>query len=174
MSYAEALQEMGDFQATLEQLGLGDYIEVDLRIVRGLAYYTGIVFEIFDRDRLDLTLNVEDEEAFEMTRHLAHTEGLFVGMSSGAAMAAALQAAHGELLREGVAGMGDILTGTIAAVGNNGQGVVGVNWNANQYLASDASYTIWAGTDLADVQNQIDTAGTPVEVSVTGAEKPCI
>ncbi|MGD2121851.1 MAG: histidine--tRNA ligase [Gemmatimonadota bacterium] len=46
-----ALEEMVDFQATLGQLGLGDYVEVDLRIVRGLAYYTGIVFEIFDRDR---------------------------------------------------------------------------------------------------------------------------
>jgi histidyl-tRNA synthetase len=30
-------------------LGLGGYVEVDLRIVRGLAYYTGIVFEVFDR-----------------------------------------------------------------------------------------------------------------------------
>ena len=30
-------------------MGFGDYIEFDLRIVRGLAYYTGIVFELFDR-----------------------------------------------------------------------------------------------------------------------------
>jgi len=30
-------------------MGLGDFVEVDLRIVRGLAYYTGIVFELFDR-----------------------------------------------------------------------------------------------------------------------------
>ena len=29
--------------------GLADYAEVDVRIVRGLAYYTGIVFEVFDR-----------------------------------------------------------------------------------------------------------------------------
>ncbi len=28
--------------------GLGDFVELDLSIVRGLAYYTGIVFEIFD------------------------------------------------------------------------------------------------------------------------------
>jgi len=32
----------------LEARGLGDYVEVDLGIVRGLAYYTGPVFEIFD------------------------------------------------------------------------------------------------------------------------------
>lgn len=29
--------------------GLADYVKVDLGIVRGLAYYTGIVFEAFDR-----------------------------------------------------------------------------------------------------------------------------
>ena len=29
--------------------GLEDYVELDVRIVRGLAYYTGIVFEVFDR-----------------------------------------------------------------------------------------------------------------------------
>lgn len=33
----------------LAAMGLGDYVEIDLRIVRGLAYYTGIVFELFDR-----------------------------------------------------------------------------------------------------------------------------
>ena len=34
----------------LEAMGLGDFVELDLRIVRGLAYYTGIVFELFDRE----------------------------------------------------------------------------------------------------------------------------
>src|SRR5205814_1159270 len=29
--------------------GLAEYVEVDVGIVRGLAYYTGIVFEVFDR-----------------------------------------------------------------------------------------------------------------------------
>jgi histidyl-tRNA synthetase len=29
--------------------GLDDFVKVDLSIVRGLAYYTGVVFEIFDR-----------------------------------------------------------------------------------------------------------------------------
>jgi len=33
----------------LEIRGLGDFVKVDLSIVRGLAYYTGIVFEVFDR-----------------------------------------------------------------------------------------------------------------------------
>ncbi len=42
--------------------------------------------EIFKKTRLDKIVNIEDEEAFEMTRKLAKKEGLFVGMSSGAAM----------------------------------------------------------------------------------------
>jgi histidyl-tRNA synthetase len=29
-------------------MGLGDYVRFDLSIVRGLAYYTGTVFELFD------------------------------------------------------------------------------------------------------------------------------
>ncbi len=33
----------------LEQRGLGGFAEVDVQIVRGLAYYTGVVFEAFDR-----------------------------------------------------------------------------------------------------------------------------
>lgn len=35
--------------ADLEARGLRDFVEVDLTIVRGLAYYTGLVFEVFDR-----------------------------------------------------------------------------------------------------------------------------
>lgn len=34
--------------SNLEARGMRDFIEVDLSIVRGLAYYTGVVFEIFD------------------------------------------------------------------------------------------------------------------------------
>src|SRR5256886_1417207 len=35
--------------AGLRERGLADFIEIDVGIVRGLAYYTGIVFEVFDR-----------------------------------------------------------------------------------------------------------------------------
>ena len=35
----------------LRQRGLAEFVSVDLRIVRGLAYYTGVVFEAFDRSR---------------------------------------------------------------------------------------------------------------------------
>lgn len=35
----------------LEARGLAEFIELDLSIVRGLAYYTGVVFEVFDRSK---------------------------------------------------------------------------------------------------------------------------
>lgn len=42
------------FRATLdalEAMGLGGFLDVDMTIVRGLAYYTGTVFELFDAGR---------------------------------------------------------------------------------------------------------------------------
>ncbi len=36
--------------------GLGGYIEIDYAIVRGLAYYTGVVFEVFDRSKNERAL----------------------------------------------------------------------------------------------------------------------
>ena len=45
--------------------------------------------EIFEKERLDQKLKVADEDAYEMARRLAREEGIFVGMSSGAAMVAA-------------------------------------------------------------------------------------
>jgi len=45
---AQAIEPLRETVATLTTMGLGDFGEVDLTIVRGLAYYTGIVFELFD------------------------------------------------------------------------------------------------------------------------------
>jgi len=52
-----------------------------------------IVPKIYDEGKLDEKLIVEDGEAFDMTRHLAQQEGVFVGLSSGAAVAGALRVA---------------------------------------------------------------------------------
>lgn len=46
---APELERLEQYVEILGALGLGDFVEVDLTIVRGLAYYTGIVFELFDR-----------------------------------------------------------------------------------------------------------------------------
>jgi cysteinyl-tRNA synthetase len=50
--------------------------------------------EIFEKSRLDEKINIEDELAYETARRLAKEEGLFVGMSSGAAMAIAIEVAR--------------------------------------------------------------------------------
>jgi cysteine synthase B len=53
-----------------------------------------IVPEIYRQEELSAKLTVEDEEAFETARLLAVQEGLFVGMSSGAAVAGAIRMAR--------------------------------------------------------------------------------
>lgn len=52
-----------------------------------------IVPSIYDPSQIDETIMVETEAAFEMTRQIVLKEGIFVGMSSGAAMYAALEVA---------------------------------------------------------------------------------
>jgi len=52
-----------------------------------------IVPAIYDKSKLDETIIVDSEDAFELSRQIAHKEGLLVGMSSGAAMYAAIEVA---------------------------------------------------------------------------------
>ena len=42
-------EKLDQLVAGLRERGLDDYVAIDVGIVRGLAYYTGIVFEVFDR-----------------------------------------------------------------------------------------------------------------------------
>ena len=64
--------------------------------IQGLKNMTeAIVPAIYEPDLLDDKITVEDDEAFETTRLLAAREGIFVGMSSGAAVAGALRVARG-------------------------------------------------------------------------------
>jgi histidyl-tRNA synthetase len=46
---ARELDRLDQYAQRLAELGLADFIRFDPTIVRGLAYYTGTVFEIFDR-----------------------------------------------------------------------------------------------------------------------------
>lgn len=41
--------ELASIIANLTARGLGDFVKVDYKVIRGLAYYTGPVFEAFDR-----------------------------------------------------------------------------------------------------------------------------
>ncbi len=52
-----------------------------------------IVPQIYEKDRLDEVILVDDRPAYAMANRLALEEGLFVGMSSGAAVHAAFQVA---------------------------------------------------------------------------------
>ncbi|MBW2965873.1 cysteine synthase A [Candidatus Woesearchaeota archaeon] len=52
-----------------------------------------IVPSIYDPSKIDETVMVETEAAFDMAREIIKKEGIFVGMSSGAAMYAALEIA---------------------------------------------------------------------------------
>jgi cysteine synthase B len=63
-----------------------------------------IVPSIYDPSQIDETIMVETEVAFEMARQIIKHEGIFVGMSSGAAMYAAIAVAR------------EIESGTIVAI----------------------------------------------------------
>ena len=63
-----------------------------------------IVPEIYDPRRIDISIPIETEAAFEMSRRIVAEEAIFVGMSSGAAMIAALEVAK------------DLDSGTVVAI----------------------------------------------------------
>ncbi|MAF35753.1 histidine--tRNA ligase, partial [archaeon] len=46
----EGLEELKELNGLLESVGKGAFVEIDLSIARGLDYYTGTVFECFNRE----------------------------------------------------------------------------------------------------------------------------
>jgi cysteine synthase B len=77
--------------ASLRVVGVEPYPK---SLIQGLRNLQDFVPPILDLSLLDEKLNVEDGCAFNTVRVLANIEGLFVGMSSGAAVHAALQVAE--------------------------------------------------------------------------------
>lgn len=89
-------------------MGIGRYLKeqkpgvqvVGVEPVRGHAIQglknmdEAIVPQIYRPELLDRKVMVEDGRAFEITRELATREGVFVGMSSGAAVAGAIEIAR--------------------------------------------------------------------------------
>ncbi|MCG2691167.1 cysteine synthase A [Candidatus Parcubacteria bacterium] len=59
-----------------------------------------LVPAIYDRNKIDEIIKVETEEAFAMARRIVKEEGIFAGMSSGAAMLASIKLA--EKIKSGV------------------------------------------------------------------------
>ena len=85
-------------------MGIGKALREDVKIVSAHPvkghYIQGlknmeeaIVPSIYDPSQIDITIMVETEAAYEMTRQIVKQEGIFVGMSSGAAMYAAVEMA---------------------------------------------------------------------------------
>ncbi|MFZ0131697.1 MAG: cysteine synthase, partial [Desulfobacterales bacterium] len=85
-------RRLKEFDPNVRIIGVEPYLGHKLQGLKNMkeAYCPGI----FEKSRLDQKINIDDEEAFEMTRRLAREEGLLVGMSSGAAMAIAVQQAR--------------------------------------------------------------------------------
>lgn len=56
MRSKEPTPDLAPVVADLVARGLGGFVEIDYAIVRGLAYYTGVVFEVFDRSKNERAL----------------------------------------------------------------------------------------------------------------------
>jgi cysteinyl-tRNA synthetase len=91
-------RRLREFNPEIKIIGVEPYLGHKIQGLKNMkeAYRPGI----FNRKSLDEKINVHDEDAYETARLLASREGLFVGMSSGAAMFVALQKA--KTLRSGI------------------------------------------------------------------------
>lgn len=90
-------RKLKEYNPNIQIIGVEPYLGHKIQGLKNMkeAYRP----EIFEKERLDQKVNIDDEEAFEMTRRLAKDEGLLVGMSSGAAMVIARKKA--KALKEG-------------------------------------------------------------------------
>ena len=93
-------RRLKEFNPNVQIIAVEPYLNHRIQGLKNLkeAYKPGI----WDKSVVDKKINIRDEDAFETTRRLASEEGLFVGMSSGAAMYVALQLAkqldHGTIV----------------------------------------------------------------------------
>ena len=89
MGLARRLKELAP---AIKVIGVEPYLGHKIQGLKNMkeSYTPGI----FDRNLPDEIINIDDDEAYETARQLAKVEGLLVGMSSGAAMAAAIRVAR--------------------------------------------------------------------------------
>jgi cysteine synthase len=84
-------KRLKEFNPNIKVVGVEPHFGHKIQGMKSMkeAYRPGI----YNRKAMDEKVFIKDEDAFEMTRQLALKEGLFVGMSSGAAMFVALKKA---------------------------------------------------------------------------------
>lgn len=127
-----------EHDGNIEIIGVEPYLGHKLQGLKNMkeAYRP----ELYQKKLLDRKINVDDEEAFEMTRRLGREEGLFVGMSSGAAMLIAAREAE------------RMVSGTIVAVFPD---------SGERYLST----TLFAVKKKADISlyNTLNRAKEPFE-----------
>jgi len=82
-------RRLKEFNPEIQIVGVEPYLGHKIQGLKNMkeSYQPGI----YEKKRLDRIIHIDDEEAYRMSRRLAKKEGIFVGMSSGAAMAAAIQ-----------------------------------------------------------------------------------
>jgi cysteinyl-tRNA synthetase len=81
-----------ELKPDVEMVGVEPYLGHKIQGLKNMkeSYRPGL----FEKQRADRIVNIDDDEAYYTSRMLAKSEGLFVGMSSGAAMAVALRLAE--------------------------------------------------------------------------------
>ena len=85
-------RRLKEFDPAIEMIGVEPYRGHKIQGLKNMM--ESYPPEIYEKVRLDQNIKIDDDEAFAMTRRLASEEGLFVGMSSGAAMAVAVAQAQ--------------------------------------------------------------------------------
>jgi len=85
-------RRLKDYNPSVRTVGVEPYLQHKIQGLKNMkeSYQPGI----FDRNGLDEKVNIQDEDAFEMARRLVREEGIFAGMSSGAAMHVAIEKAR--------------------------------------------------------------------------------
>jgi len=84
-------RRLKEYRADIRMVGVEPFLHHRIQGLKNMkeSYRPGI----FDRTLLDEKVNILDEDAFAMARRLAREEGIFAGMSSGAAVHVAVQKA---------------------------------------------------------------------------------
>jgi S-sulfo-L-cysteine synthase (O-acetyl-L-serine-dependent) len=85
-------KRLKEFNSSISILGVEPRLGHKIQGLKNMS--ESIVPKIFNPKAMDQKWSVVDDDAFTMTRRLALEEGLFVGMSSGAAMWAAVKKAN--------------------------------------------------------------------------------